>query len=68
MNVNACLWKAAINILFIAHYSKDTLGALIITNDNQFFESKDRNHRCEHSFFSIFSFNSVIVVKNIVRL
>jgi len=36
MNVNAYLWKASINILFIANYSKDALGALIITNYNQF--------------------------------
>ena len=36
MNINAHLWKASINILFIAHYSIDALGAQIITNYNQF--------------------------------
>ena len=36
MNINAHLWKASINILFIADYSIDALGALIITNYNQF--------------------------------
>ena len=36
MNINTYLWKASINILFIAHYSIDALGALIITNYNQF--------------------------------